>query len=333
MKTAYRCRKYYTKQDKVVKGSHVKHVQPIFCFVFGVIGALMAIDNIYGTPEGLDRLLPETVHGWKARLPDREYTSDTLFDLIDGGAEAYRALNVRRVLDRTYTREGAADIIIDLFDMGSSRDAFGAFHLDMREDESVGIGQESEYQGGSLFFWKDRYFVSIVALEETPQTRQVVSALGKRIAEAIPQAGGIPDIVKLLPSKGLQKEHIYYFHDLESLKHRYSIGEGNPLHLSTETEGLLARYRVTDMAAANREDSFAVFLIVSYPAASSVVIAQQDLSAFYLSKARPGTIVQLSNKRWAGSCSADKHLFAVLEAPDMAAATRLLDSVPCKEEK
>lgn len=284
-------------------------------------------DNLDASLKGLDSLLPETMQGWKASKPDHEYTFDTLFDLIDGGAEVYRSLNVHKVLDRRYTKEGAADIIVDLFDMGSSRDAFGAFHHDMREDADVGVGMESEYQGSYLFFWKDRYFISVVALEETPETREVVLALGQAIAARIPRPGTEPEIVKLLPSKGLQREQIYYFHDLDSLERRYSIGKGNPLHLSKETEGLLARYAVTDVPAVKGGQPFAVFLIVAYASRSAVLAAEKDFSAVYLNQAKPGTLVQLPAKGWAGICRKDTHLFAVLESPDKATARGLLDSV------
>ena len=290
-------------------------------------------DNLDASLRGLDSLLPETMQGWKARKPDHEYTFDTLFDLIDGGAEVYRSLNVRKVLDRRYTKEGAADIIVDLFDMGSSRDAFGAFHHDMREDADVGVGMESEYQGSFLFFWKDRYFISVVALEETPETREVVLTLGHTIAARIPRPGTEPDIVKLLPSKGLQREQIYYFHDLESLERRYSIGKGNPLHLSKETEGILARYSVADVPAVKEGQPLAVFLIVAYASRSAVLAAEKDFSAVYLNRAKSGTLVQLPTKGWAGICRKDTHLFAVLESPDRATARRLLDSVTAEETK
>lgn len=290
-------------------------------------------DNLDASLRGLDRLLPETMQGWKTRRPDHEYTFDTLFDLIDGGAEVYRSLNVNKVLDRRYTKEGAADIIVDLFDMGSSRDAFGAFHYDIREDADVGVGMESEYQGSSLFFWKDRFFVSVVTFEETPETRKVVLALGKAIAARIPRPGTKPEIVKLLPSKDLQREQIYYFHDLESLERRYSIGKGNPLHLSKKTEGLLARYGVTDVPAAEGGQLFAVVLIVAYASRSAVLAAEQDFSAVYLNQAKSGTLVQLPAKGWAGICRKDTHLFAVLESPERATARRLLDSVTAEETK
>ncbi|MCP4604161.1 MAG: hypothetical protein GY847_27180 [Proteobacteria bacterium] len=289
--------------------------------------------NIYANPSGLGKLLPDTTNGWKAKQPDREYTSDTLFSLINGGAEVYRSLNVLRVLDRIYSKEDAADIIVDLFDMGSSRDAFGAFHHDIRENANTNIGQESEHQGSSLFFWKHRYFVSIVALQETPQTSKAVLALGKTIASTIPRNGSKPDIIKLLSSKNLQKEQIYYFHDLQSLERRYALGEGNPLHLDKKTEGLLARYHVTDVPTGRREERFAVVLIAGYPSLSAAKAAEKDFSTHYLNKADAGAVVQLSNKLWSGFCLTGTYLYAVLEAPNEATARHLLDSFATKKSK
>ena len=54
----------------------------------------------------LDRLqagLPKQVLVWSAETNDRIYDSETIFGYIDGGAEVYRAYNMRRCLSRRYT--------------------------------------------------------------------------------------------------------------------------------------------------------------------------------------------------------------------------------------
>jgi len=117
-------------------------------------------------PASLCGLLPAEVHGWEATGPGQLYDPDSLYEYIDGGAEVYRALNVRAVCARTYARESAPEFTADLFEMGSPADAFGAYHHDMREGEPAGVGQESELADGSLAFWKGPYFVSILLMEE-----------------------------------------------------------------------------------------------------------------------------------------------------------------------
>ena len=72
------------------------------------------------------RLLPAEAAGYRPVGEVECYTADTLFELIDGGAEVYRSLNVERVVSRRYSRPDADEVIVDIFDMGSSSDAFGA---------------------------------------------------------------------------------------------------------------------------------------------------------------------------------------------------------------
>ena len=191
----------------------------------------------------LAKLLPAEVDGWKPKGKDAYFDHNTLFSLINGGAEVYRALNVKQVVDRRYQKEDGPDIIVDVFDMGSARDAFGAFHIDIREEKDVGVGHESEYQGGSLYFWKDRYFVSVVALKQTDASKKAVIAFGKAIARKIPRKGKKPELIGRLPQKGLVKSQVHYFHDWEGLNRLYFLADENLLGLSRDTEGLLARYR------------------------------------------------------------------------------------------
>ena len=48
----------------------------------------------------LAALLPTSFGEWRAKGVDGFYDRDNLFDLIDGGAEVYRALNLRLAINR-----------------------------------------------------------------------------------------------------------------------------------------------------------------------------------------------------------------------------------------
>ncbi|MDJ0762245.1 MAG: hypothetical protein QNJ97_04575 [Myxococcota bacterium] len=267
-------------------------------------------------------MLPGSVHGWRALDPDREFDKDTLFDLIDGGAEVYRSLNVKKVLSRVYQKEGAPDIFVDLFDMGSSEDAFGAYHHDIREEVDPGIGQASEFQGGSLYFWRDRFFVSIVALANTKETKAATLAIGRQISKAIGKDGPMPPLVDQMPKKGLQKAHLYFFHDAETLDRRYAVGAGNPLHLSANTDGLLGVYRLH--LQAQKKESSAVFLAIAYPAYDDAKVARKDLFETLFQRAETGDAFDRGSGKWAGVRIEKSHLFAVLEASDQAMVRHLL---------
>jgi hypothetical protein len=229
-------------------------------------------------PRELARLLPDEVRGWTPSRADGIYHHDNLFDLIDGGAEVYRALNVRAVLSRQYSKSAAPDIIVDVFDMGSASDAFGAFHHDMREGEDAGVGDESEAFGGSIAFWRDRYFVSEVAFDDDTATCDALRELGYAISSVIPSTGQPPLLVRALPPDGLVTSQVHYFHDKSLLDRHLFLGENNVLDLDRQTEGVVARYRLGQTARAG-DDPATALLLVRYPSARRAGRARARLDA------------------------------------------------------
>ena len=291
------------------------------------LGAMTVASETSASPENLVGLLPAEIQGFKPGGRDGVYNFDNLFKLIDGGAEVYRALNVRTVVDRRYVKKGAPDIIVDVFDMGSSQDAFGAYHHDMREEKEAKIGQESEYAGGTLHFWKDRYFVSVVALDETEDSTRAVLALGKAIAAAIPRKGAVPKLVEWLPSTGLISSQVHYFHDWASLSRRYVLAEENLLQLDRKTEGVLARYRCGSQPAGKTRSQSFVLVLIDYPSLRNAEQAHQR----FLEKRLPGAdkdgTARTENNLWAGARQVGTVFVGVFDAPTRTEVLRLMDGI------
>jgi hypothetical protein len=290
-------------------------------------GAITVASGTSASPDTLADLLPAEMRGFKPGGGDEIYNFDNLFRLIDGSAEVYRALNVRTVLDRRYVKKGAADIIVDVFDMGSSQDAFGAYHHDMREEKAAGIGQESEYAGGALHFWKDRYFVSVVALRETDDSTRAVLALGKAIAAAIPRKGAAPKLVEWLPSTGLIPAQVHYFHDWVSLNRRYTLAEENLLELTRKTEGVLARYRCASQPGGGTGSQSFALVLINYPSPRSAEEAHRRFLDKYLPDRDEQGVVRTENNRWAGSRQQGTIFVGVFDAPTRAEVLRLMDEI------
>jgi len=267
----------------------------------------------------LAKSLPAEVIGYTPASADETADRDGMFRLIDGGAEVYLALNVRGMLERTYAKKNAPDIIVDLFDMGSSADAFGAYHYAMREGRSVGVGVESELHGNTLAFWKGRLFVSIVPLRVIAGIGDVVLALGQSIAKGIKEQGGPPALVRLLPRQGLVASQVHYFHDGSLLRMRAALASVAVLGLTAETEGLLARYRLSDDTASAAGATGAALLLIRYPTDAGARAAFAALRTSPTSLDAAHTV----EARLAG-----RLLAAVLDAPSPAAARALLDALP-----
>lgn len=187
---------------------------------------------------------------------DRFYDEKTIFSYINGGAEVYKAYNMRQCLSRRYTKLEGPSIILDIFDMGSAEDAFGVFTHDT-DGKAVDIGQDARFRPGWLSFWKHRYFVSIYAEEDTASAENAVDALGRKVSACIPQKGAKPDILLSLPADGLDVENIRYLHHPVILNYHFYLSDENILNLAAETKAVLANYRTGGQSAR--------LLLISYP--------------------------------------------------------------------
>lgn len=183
------------------------------------------------TLEQLRSSLPGKVMAWSRAGDDKIYTPQTIFDYINGGAEVYKAYNMRHCLSRRYTTAQGPAIVLDVFDMGTSKDAYGVFTHDPA-GEVVELGQDGRLRPGWANFWKDRFFVSIYAEEETAAAQKAVQTLGKKVDALITDRGARPEIIDRLPPQGLQTTSIRYFHHPVILNYHHVCSE--PLDVSRQ---------------------------------------------------------------------------------------------------
>jgi hypothetical protein len=262
-------------------------------------------------------ILPAEVGGWKRAEPPETYDRTNLYDYIDGGAELYISYNFQNLLAVRYEGEDEEEIVIDIFDMGNSFNAFGVFSHG-REREDGLAGQGSEYGGGLLTFWKDKYYFSIMAYPETEKKRDLVLELGRKLAAAIPAEGALPPVLALLPKENLVRDSIRYFHHYVWLNSHFFIASENILHIDDETQAVLAKYK--------RGDKTFHFLVVLYPDPERAEKAGESFLLHYLPDAHDG-IAGLPDGRWTGFRREGKKLGIVFNAPDKATLTSYLQMI------
>ena len=270
----------------------------------------------------LSLALPDELNGWRS-LPERAqvYDPETLYDYIDGGAELYLSYDFRRVIHREYTGEGedgGPEILVDVFDMGSSENAFGVFSQSREKIESE-FGQGSQYTAGLMLFWKDRYYVSILASPETDAAKRLVYELAGQIDEAIGTGGPLPEIVGDLPRDGLVEESVRYFHHYIWLNSHYYISDDNLLHIDGSTEAVLAAYG----SGAGRR----ILLVVGYTGDGAAQAAYESFTAGYLPELAGGDAVLIEDGTWTGCRVRGEVVVVVFNARSEADALNLMDAV------
>ena len=266
-------------------------------------------------PDRMTSTVPREILGWVA-VEDRSYDRKSLYTYIDGGAELYLAYRFHRVAVSTYRKAGAGDIILDVYDMGTPEDAYGVFSAE-RESEDVGVGECSEYGGGLLRFFKGTFFVSIMAVEETMESREAVFSLGRSVAGAISPAGGVPELISLLPEHGLIGTSIRYFYHPMILNLHYYLAEENILELDHHTRAVLAQY--------TEENGAGYLLLVGYSSATGASAAGDRFAEVYMPDAMEG-VVQTENGRWTAMTVRSRYVVVVLDAATEQSARLLLQT-------
>ena len=263
----------------------------------------------------LSRSIPMSIAGWQAGEEDETYDRDTLYGYMNGGAEVFLAFEFREVFVRRYGRDGADDIVLDVYDMGSPAEAFGVFSCD-REDPAAGIGQGSEFGFGMLRFWRNRFFVTIMTTGEDEAADVAILDLGRAVADELGPDGEPPAMLRLLPTDGLIDDRTSYFHSNINLNNRYFIASENILGLGDDSECVFAEYR--DDGAESVK-----LLVVSYPNSARAGAAFNSFIQGYMPEAGESGLAQMEDGGWTLAGVHEGYLSIVFDAPTEDSARRI----------
>ncbi len=198
-----------------------------------------------GSPsDGVDvaMLLPETIGEWVRQTDPVTYDRETIFDYINGAGEVYRSYAFSQVLVERYQTPSGLGVSVEVFDMGTTEDAFGVFSY-AREDEESGIGAGFERKGSVLCFWQDRYYVCVAAEQRGDNVEDDLREVAGGVSAELPPGGERPALMAALPEENQVPFSDRYFHTHQSLNYHNYLARENVLQLSPETAVALARYQ------------------------------------------------------------------------------------------
>jgi hypothetical protein len=208
--------------------------------------------------------------GWSPAGDVRTFDEETLFDLVNGQADAFFAYGFERVAVRRYVSADEAAIHVEAWQLASPADAYGLFTLNASGAPVEGIGNDSDADPGRrLSFWQDRYFVSVHALQETDNAD--LETFARFISSALPAGGERPALMDRLPPDGLVERGVLFFHEEISIQDVLWLGGENLLGLSAETDGVLAQYEV--------DGAVTHLLLIEYPETASASAGLEALKS------------------------------------------------------
>jgi len=209
-----------------------------------------------GSSEGTVTL-PPTAGKWKLKPDGRTITAQTIFDYMDGAGELYLAYRFGRLEVREYVSDGEDAILVELYWMESSDDAFGLLSGDWGGDPAVLAGSTADaagtgtwpralYGAGLLRLWSDNLYARVLAQTETDGSRQAVLAIGKAIVAGRREPPP-PALARLMPSLvepayRLENHRLCYFRSHLVLNSAYFLSPSNILDLDRTAEAVTATY-------------------------------------------------------------------------------------------
>jgi hypothetical protein len=294
----------------------------VWTFLVIVLWMFTAVEIVTGEEKGNGKMnqeisLPSEVGGWKWDGKEMKYDSKTLFKYIDGAAELYLAYGFQNLTARRFERSNQPPLTVELYEMDSSEDAFGVFSFE-HQDEAVGIGQESEFGGGLLRFWKGKYFASIYAEGEGAESESGILEIGRVVANSIPAAGQEPKLVGSIPGKdfGLVDKSVRYLKSHVLLNQRFFIAHQNILNLNRNAEAVLAQYL--------RDRQKIQLLLIRYPDLKEAGDAYRNFMKVYLPDAGGQDHSKTEDGKWTYARQRKEFVVIVFGAPTEANAGALL---------
>ncbi len=289
-------------------------------------------------------ILPETVGAWKAAAAPRKIDAGNIFDYMNGAGELYLAYHFDHMLAWEYRDGSDNDLLVELYRMQGSDDAFGLLSLDWGGEavawphgakiipSSAAVPPARALYGeGLLRLWSDDLYARVMAVRETPAAREAILVLAQAIVAGRSDPPP-PALLRLLPTVlnpqwKLKIDRSAFIRSHLVLNSLYYLSHDNILGLDSSCEAVFTSYE--------KEGRRLHLLVIQYADDRS---AEQGLAGFlagYIpegAKGGPATPPAelgffLVEDGWLGFHKAGRRLAVVFQCPDLDAARRIVAQV------
>ena len=129
------------------------------------------------------------ISGWHQEYEPEIFVGDSLFELINGGAEVYHRFGFVRALATQYADDAGRSISLEVFEMKDVEGA-GSIYSDKTggSGEPLQIGDEAAGEDYYLNFRSGRFLVTITGFDSEPETTEGILLLAGAVAA---QLGGV----------------------------------------------------------------------------------------------------------------------------------------------
>lgn len=288
--------------------------------------------------------LPAKIGSWTLAGPPRRFDSEGLFDYMNGAAELYVGYRFDYLDAYEYSGPDVDQILVELYWMKSSDDAFGLLSNDWTgeplvfDDPPAGDGAAPSfpralYASGQVRVWSDNLYARAIAYVESDETREALAAIGRAVGESRRDPPP-PAIVTALPESSgdgfrLVTDRTSFLRSHHVLNSIHYLSSENILNLGHSTEAVLTSYHRP--FAEGGENETELLLFVRYATAPS---AREALHRFLEAVEPEETAADAADRGslrtrdgWTGYGLQGRDLAFVLGSPATENARLLIDKV------
>jgi hypothetical protein len=262
---------------------------------------------------------------------------------MNGAGELYLGYRFNHLEVYEYTADNEKSILVELYYMKTSDDAFGLLSLDWG-GESISFGSSPAntaskslpsstralYGAGLLRIWSANLYARVMAFRETPSSKQAVLALGQAIT-ANRKNPPEPELLKILPltidsSWKVRKDRLSFFRSYLVLNSMYYLSEENILDLDLSTEAMTASYEHISSPSGHKRIQFLLVKYENHEHARKALNHFHDAylpehkKEFKAASATKGPSLFKLEDGWLAYKLVNKYIAIVFECPDRESA-------------
>jgi len=293
--------------------------------------------------------LPRSVGAW-TQSGDPEFVGPKeIFKYMDGAGELYLGYRFKRLEVRRYASADQGEILVELYWMESSDDAYGLLSgdwggeaVELRAPEhgssspAATEGPRALYGAGLLRVWSDNLYARLIAENETDASKKAVLALGQAIVmgRAAPPR---PVFIRELPASVssqflLRPDRVTFLRSHLVLNSVYFLSSENLLDLGPDCEVATTIY-VQGTTATSSNAKPTRLLLARYANEAAAANALHHFREIYLPEKMREPRTSLTGDSgvvaiedgWMGFARSGRGLALVFESPDEASARLLLN--------
>jgi hypothetical protein len=163
--------------------------------------APLALALLLAAPAAATVKLPAHIDAWKLAGPAATYTPETLFEYVDGGAEAFLQFDLQDLTAASYVGANKVEVRADVYHHRDSARAFGIYSQERRPDSAKMPGKlEGIASSDHLEFVAGPYYVKLALLDGGDPA--ILLKLAEGIAAKLPGTREPPAVLACFPETG-----------------------------------------------------------------------------------------------------------------------------------